>query len=626
MRKTILWIISVVIILCIFPLCTMIKGSGAYTISNDQFHITVDKSAVLSVEETISMKDCQDLLFHKDIVQDYQYTNTKGEQESYAYGIEHIAVDGADYTTTHENGKVRLNIQLEEPTQDITIRYSIRMRKFDIEDANIFLYHLLSPSNEGTIEQLQATIEFPNTLNTTLNVSVIDQSGIESQSLLHQLNDKTLTIQSTQELNPGQGIQIEGTLRNFYFTYSHPVTMQLYFAIFSILLVLGLYLAVVYSSKFHKKDLVNEFYPIEHLKMGALGYILDGVSDERDILTIIIEWANQNYIQIYDENQTISLVIVNELPPSAPAYEKHLFNLIFTDYTMVTVDQLQTRNLYAKMKEVEKELYYAQASKQEHPVYTNASYVWQLLSALVVCIPMSLTMFACIYEEAYQFMNSLIHALLCGLLVYGNCLPWIWVLKHKVHLSKNTLDVYQILIGLINFVCGFLLYNFYIIHNTPVTYIAITIVLTLLTACVMIFMEKRTFYGRTLQNRLLSLRTFIRRSNTEQLTNLLYDNPYYFEDMLPYAYSFDITDIWGKKFTSIPLQAPFWYFHANASAQSTIYWMNSLEISLDRIIKALYHEEEYIKKQGFLKQKNRKLTQEKKVKEKKQKEKGIPFV
>lgn len=601
MRKTMLCVMSLFILVCLFPFTFLVKGSGAYTISNYQIKIDVNKSAVLNVEETINIENCTERIFHKDIVQEYTYdANSDGTLDSYAYGIEGISVEGGSFTTSHENGTERLNITLSEPSQEVKLHYRVRMRRFDNDEANLFLYQLISASNDGTIDQLQATIELPNRPDTSFDVYVIDQNGQLNQNLIYNINDKTLSIQTTEALKPGQGIEISALLRPFYFTYSHPITMQLYFAIFSILLVMGLYLAVVYSSRFHKKDLIREFYPIEQLKMGSLGYILDGACDERDILTIIIEWANQNYIQIYDENQTISLVIVNELPPSAPPVEQHLFNLIFQTYTMVTIDQLRSRCLHLKMKEIEKELYDAQASNQDHPIYTNASYLWQMLSALVVCIPMSLTMFACIYETNYQFMNSLIHALCCAVIIYLNCLPWIWILKHKYRIQKNTLDIYQLLTGLINFVCGFLFYDFYINHDTPVTYVAITIVLTLLAACIMIFMDKRTFYGRSLQKRLLSLRQFIRRCNSEQLTNLLYDNPYYFEDMLPYAYVFDITDIWGKKFTSIPLQAPFWYFHANASAQSTIYWMRSLESSLNQILTALYQEEAITQKRSFL--------------------------
>ena len=132
---------------------------------------------------------------------------------------------------------------------------------------------------------------------------------------------------------------------------------------------------------------------------------------------------------------------------------------------------------------------------------------------------------------------------------------------------------------LINFISGALLYRYLLMNQTPVVYAAINFVLTLLFACIIIFMDRRTFYGRNLYLRLLSLRQYIRTANSEQLTTYLYDNPYYFEDMLPYAWIFDITDIWGKKFTSIPLDAPVWYFHANADAQSPIYWMRALDNS-----------------------------------------------
>lgn len=582
-----LWIFALCLCTCFFPA----SAAQTYTISSYQIHADIDKSAVMKVEENITFKDNPSMTFEKDILQDYSYdADRDGTPEIYAYEISSIRVEGADYTTSYENGAHRLRLTLEKPDANIIIHYQVRFRRYDAEDANIFLYQLISPNHSGTIENFNASITLPNRPDTGFDVYQVDQGLNRSNSLNASIMDKTIQITSLQALKAGQGIMVFATLKNFFFNYSHPLTLHLFFSIFSIILVMGCYFGIIHSNRFHKKDMLKESYPIKEIEIGSLGYILDGIVDEADIISILIEWANQNYIQIRDENQTIALVIINELPQNAKPYEQHLFDLIFTQYTMVTIDQLKERNLKKQMLAIEKEILAAQEQQKKKPIYANTSYLWQILSIPAICIPLALTMFACIYEQQYQFSKSLSYAFSCAGIIYVNCLPWVWLFKKRSKQSKSTQDVYRVLTMLINFITGALLYRYLLMNQTPVVYAAINFVLTLLFACIIIFMDRRTFYGRNLYLRLLSLRQYIRTANSEQLTTYLYDNPYYFEDMLPYAWIFDITDIWGKKFTSIPLDAPIWYFHANADAQSTIYWMRALDSSLNTIKNALYYE------------------------------------
>lgn len=565
-----------------------VKGVGSFTITNYKIDIDVDKSGVLDVVETIQLQNCTELHFQKNIQQDYLYTSQDNKTETYAYKISNIEVNNGEVSTDNVGGVEKIDIQVVDPNALVTLKYQVRMRNFGEKDKTVFLYSLLAPSIQANIESLQASISFANTPSTSFDVYSVDANGNRKEALIAQVNDKTLQISSTRALEYGNGIMISGFLRQKFFTYSNPITLDLFFTIFSIILVMGSYFFMIAYPKMQKrKRQMLECYPLEDIEIGTLGYLLDGVCDERDLTCILIEWANQNYISIRDENQTITIVLVNELPPSAKSYEKHFFNLLFTDYTFTTIDQLKERNLKAKMQEVLSEITMEQVAKGKKPVYTTSSYQWQLLACLCVCIPLMLTMFACRYEATFLLTRSLLHAGIVGLLVYANCLPWVWIVKNQFHLVKNTLDVYRVLVMLINFVCGGLLYVYLSQNGTQIVYVAISFTLTILYACIMIFMEKRTALGRYQFERLQALRSFIRRARSEQLSNLLYDNPYYFEDMLPYAYIFDITDIWGKKFTSIPLQAPFWYFHPNASANSTIYWMSALEKSIHDIQIAL---------------------------------------
>lgn len=611
MKKIILALVGLFLF---FPLVS-VQSNEPYTIEDYQVNIQVEKSAHLNVEETIQIKDCYQKIMQKDLIQDYTYdANQDGESELYSYGIEHIEVIGADVSKTYHDGMVSLKIYLNEANTQIKIKYQIRMRKYDIKEANLFIYQLLSSTNEASIQHLHANIEFPNVPKTAFDVGITDTNGGVTEIINSQLNHKVLTFQTTHEIRPGQGISIKAKLNDFFFSYSNAFSKSLYLTLISILLVIATYAMTLYRSRIHKKDLSMQCRPLKNLPSGSIGYIVDGFCDSRDVMTILIEWANKNYIQIRNENQTIYLTVVKSLPSNAPKYEHHLFRLIFDQQRIMTIDQLAIRNLYKEMGAIEDEIFKAQKNRRRK-VYTNDSYLWQLGYIAFVGIPISIGMFACIYEQNYLWMKALYYALGCYGIVYLNCLPWIWILKYQYRLSKNTLQVYQTLISLINFVCGALIYAYLLTNSMAVVYAAINLVMTLLMGCVAMFMDKPTHYGRVMRLRLYSLREFICKATREQLSDMLYENSYYFEDMLPYVYYFDISDIWSKQFSSIPLQAPFWYFHANADAQSTVYWMSSLIISLEKIQDVLYYDPSPLSVQKPKKKKKRTKEQKKKQKQ-----------
>lgn len=588
MRRMGKYLCALLCLLCLLPGICYVRGANAYTIRDYQIQIQVDKSAVMQVEERIQLEDCNELAFTKDILQNYSYdSNQDGTPETYAYEISDIQVSGAEVSSSYEDGRHRLRFTLAHQNAEIVLRYQVRMRRYETKDANLFLYEMISPFHEGTIENFHASITFPNTPDTAFDVYQIDTDLMQGNRFNSYVNNKTLEISGA--LRPSEGVMISATLRNFFFTYSNPITLHLFFTVFSIMLVMGTYFFIIKGGRISRKRIYRERFPLQGVPLGSYGYILDGIVDEADILSILIEWANKNHIQIRNENQTVSLVLINELPFDAPNYEKDLFNLLFTNYTMVTIDQLKERNLYPKIKEIEHDIHFALEKDKKSVIYANSSYLSQLPAAILICIPLALTMYACIYALEYELFAGLPYACATAAIIYLNLLPWIWIGKHRYRLSKSAYDVYRILTMLINFICGALLYHYLLEHQTPVVYIAINYVLTVLFTCILIFMERRTVYGRNQRMRLLSLRQFIRNVSSEQLTRALAEDPYYFEKLLPYAYIFDITDIWGKKFTLIPLQAPLWYFHAKADMHSTIYWMRSLEEALEAIKNALYY-------------------------------------
>ena len=69
--------------------------------------------------------------------------------------------------------------------------------------------------------------------------------------------------------------------------------------------------------------------------------------------------------------------------------------------------------------------------------------------------------------------------------------------------------------------------------------------------------------------KLEGFKEFLETAEKEKLEALVHDNPTYFYDILPYAYVLGVSDTWMKKFETISLEAPDWYYGSHAFTVAT---------------------------------------------------------
>ena len=84
-------------------------------------------------------------------------------------------------------------------------------------------------------------------------------------------------------------------------------------------------------------------------------------------------------------------------------------------------------------------------------------------------------------------------------------------------------------------------------------------------ACMMILiifvriMPKRTEYGNEILGKLRGFKRFLETAEKPQLESLVYQNPEYFYNILPYTYALGVSKAWMKQFETIAMKAPDWY-------------------------------------------------------------------
>lgn len=72
-------------------------------------------------------------------------------------------------------------------------------------------------------------------------------------------------------------------------------------------------------------------------------------------------------------------------------------------------------------------------------------------------------------------------------------------------------------------------------------------------------MPQRTSLGNEMLGKLRGFKRFLEMAEKPQLEELVYENPEYFYNILPYTYALGVSEAWMNQFETIAIQAPNWY-------------------------------------------------------------------
>ena len=88
---------------------------------------------------------------------------------------------------------------------------------------------------------------------------------------------------------------------------------------------------------------------------------------------------------------------------------------------------------------------------------------------------------------------------------------------------------------------------------------AIGIAVAIISLVFSCFIRRRTEKGHEMLQKITGFKKFLETAEKERLEALVYENPEYYYDILPYAYVLGVSDAWTKNFEGIELEPPQWY-------------------------------------------------------------------
>ncbi|MEG0702611.1 MAG: DUF2207 domain-containing protein, partial [Christensenella sp.] len=560
-----------------------------YVIEDYHREITVHENNTYSIADTMSVDWLSethglrvDIPTRAEITRRYD-----GEiyKDTYQVLVSDITVDGQ--FETDKNGDI-MQIKIGDPDKYVTGKknYSFGYR-FDPGDNkrpqfDEFYFNLIDPTWAAPINKFSFVINMPKDFDAKkigFSTGAAGNEGYNTDALKFKVEGNTITGTIDHKVAPYEGVTVRIELPNGYYVGARSVGNMLTPVLIISGAVLLILLAMVFINDKRKRELETvEFNPPEGMNPADVGFIIDGIVEDKDAVSLLIYWADQGNIEIHGEDEkNVGFKKIKDLPETANDYERTLFDKMFEgNRETIYIDDMQYKfaGTIAAVKKRVKDKF----ETDENRVFTKKSLVMQGIATALSVLPMVIMLVLSIYIDIYDWL----YAGMFGLLAWGFGGTVTGLLCKNINKWKSE-KLSTKMGGAILMVLGIVVYLTAVAVLSANTFgvwvlapTLITVVLMLLTAQ----MRRRTEQGAQWAGRILGLKHFIETVEADKLKLMVNDDPQYFYHILPYAYVLGVTDKWAKQFESIAVEPPNWYYGYNGSVFSAIWFASMMSDSM----------------------------------------------
>lgn len=460
-------------------------------------------------------------------------------------------------------------------------------------------YNLVGPGWQAPIDEFSFTISFPSKIDPSMVWMTGGYYGSTDQrgSFKVSSDGKTVTGIATG-LQPGEALTLRVQLPQGYFSAVKPfVDYTIPASVFAV--VVGL-LAIAYSlSLFFKYGREDLFVPVvrfespEELSPLEVGYLADGVVDNKDLTSLIFYWADQGALTIEELSKKDFKFTKLRDPVTIKRHELDLFNALFNcgDGNEVTLKDLEKGKFGLAMQKAKASVqsYFKGNRKLKESTAERKRVAIFLLAAVVVVFNGVASTINYLAEATVVFFGVGLVSTIMGSIIAAR-LTATWEMKGTF---TKIIKIAALILFCI-FALGFaLLFEYAVVGNGP-AYSLIMSFFMVVTPTILGFLgvvaSKRSPYAQKMLEQIVGYREFISKVEMDKLKLLIDSDPQIFYHVLGYAIVLGLEDTWAKKFQSLSFEQPSWYYGRTPIADALFYSALSHRLHSTVMEKAVYSQ------------------------------------
>lgn len=581
--------------LAAIPAAAATRSTEYYTISDYKINADITESNAYNISEIITVKFTEP---RHGIYRNIPYQGTwlrgadQGGNTDWRAKVTDIGVDGYDYSVSKSDGNVVVKIGDPDTyvsgTQVYRISYRIQFYDDGLPNADEVYYNLIGTDWNTTIDHVSFSVTMPKGFDSsTLGFSLgsYGTSGYDPSSLTFRVDGNTIKGEVKHALSSNQAVTMRMQLPQGYFKipFQGAVDVALLIGI-AALVLLSVALFLLYG---RDKKIVKtvEFYAPEGMTPAEVGYIIDGAVDNRDVVSLVIYWAHRGYLSIEDTGgSSFQFRKIRDIGDDANDFEKHMFRELFKSGPVATSSSL--RNTFYTAVASTKSMVSKSFEKEGRRIFTRTSMALRPLISFMTALPVMVTLFLINYREMQDFMVTLIVTVMLGLLIM---LP-VSLIVRTLRQWRAKGRVSRMLLLILGLILSFAAMTVFLIMTYDKVYLPAlpwcAVFATVLMGLVASFIDKRTPRGVELTGKICGFRDFLELAERDKLIALVEQDPKYFYNILPYAWVLNVSDKWAKKFETIAIQPPDWYY-GHSGMFYPVMFMNDLNRSMNSVQSAM---------------------------------------
>lgn len=588
------------IVVSVFALCTSlllvthsVSAMEAFTIDNVVVDMSVHEDGGIDVKETYDLDFSQPRHgFIRYIPNTYDMKFTDNGVTSTKHYYFPVSEVKSSRPFDMEGNTKGISVKIGDPDETVigkqqyVIQYHVQTKDLRLKSGAQALYWNLVGGFDTPIKKMSYRIQMPKAFDAKNVFTYSSAYGSTSSQLRANVDGNVITGQMNGVLYNNEYATIKVNLPNGYFKFPPIKDYTVLNTILSAVLVLIFFLLFL---KFGKDDdivVTVEFKAPDGMNSAEVGFVIDDMVQNKDIVSLIIDWANRGFLLIHDEKKGFTLEKVKEMTAeNSKEYERVFFDAIFKEKNAVNEDDMKAQKVGNALQNAKTMLHYYFNRNAKRRIYSNTSLALQVVMVFVVMIPSLLFSVLAAHETfglLYIYFMYLIPAVLLGV----STIAWIFIMRFRYTMKRATLFIASVVCIVVEAIL--LIANAFtqFLSGVSVVGMIVSALATVILIILMIFMEKRTKQGNIWLGKILGFKDFILNCEKEKLEMLVKDDPSMFYAILPYAYVMGISDVWVKKFESISIVAPDWYMGYHGDLFTTILWWNTFRYCFSSISSA----------------------------------------